>query len=93
MKTAVWYTSTFVVVFVYLYVYLIQYIRGAEIRPAALPLRAPASSPSIWTSKIAAAQQPPPSLTQQNVIAPPPPLDFNYHDYERMTDWMKHMII
>jgi len=91
MKTAVWYTSTFVVVFVYLYVYLIQYIRGAEIRPAALPLRAPASSPSIWTSKIAAAQQPPPSLTQQNVIAPPPPLDFNYHDYERMTDWMKHM--
>jgi hypothetical protein len=33
MKTAVWYTSTFVVIFVYLYCYLVQFIRGAEIRP------------------------------------------------------------
>lgn len=33
MKTAVWYTSTFLVIFVYLYCYLVQFIRGAEIRP------------------------------------------------------------
>lgn len=33
MKTAVWYTSTFLVIFIYLYCYLVQFIRGAEIRP------------------------------------------------------------
>lgn len=49
MKTAVWYTSTFVVIFVYLYVYLVQFIRGAEIRPPLLrhhqPLRSRLGGP------------------------------------------------
>ncbi len=119
MKTAVWYTSTFVVVFVYLYVYLVQYIRGAEIRaPPHTPLRrigpnagSPAGPPSgsPWNgprmpfhpNANAGPGQVAPSAYRDHLIAAsvaaaavvpaPPPLDFEYHDYERMTDWLKQM--
>ena len=119
MKTAVWYTSTFVVVFVYLYVYLVQYIRGAEIRaPPHTPLRRMgpnAGSPagptpgSPWNgprvpfhpNANAGPGQVPASAYRDHLIAAsvaaaavvpaPPPLDFEYHDYERMTDWLKQM--
>ena len=137
MKTAVWYTSTFVVIFVYLYVYLVQFIRGAEIRPPLRlhqPLRSRLGAPppplppppplSVTQPVWPAGPLPPPS--QRHVPPPPPPpavfsdymiptgpghlavassiavssapvqppapkpLDFTYHNYEDMTNWLKH---
>jgi len=70
MKSALWYTSTLVVVFVYLYVYLVQFVRGEE---------------------LAARSQLPPLRRIVQDPRPPPPqqLDFNYHNYEEMTTWLK----
>lgn len=92
MKTAVWYTSTFVVIFVYLYVYLVQFIRGAEIRPPLRfhqPLRsrlgAPPPVPSlphvgssaVWPAGPGVIPPPP----AQRHLPPPPPPAAIFADY------------
>ena len=119
MKTAVWYTSTFFVIFVYLYVYLVQYIRGAEIRPVQPPppyarrigldpwagLGAAGQSPgppppTVYRDYLASASAQHPQQVHPVVHQPhqpsvaarapaPPSLDFAYHNYDQMTDWLK----
>jgi len=92
MKTAVWYTSTFFVIFVYLYVYLVQYIRGAEIRPPPsrrigvdwTALKGGTLPPPIFRDTPFTPAHPPPAG-----VPAPAPLDFSYHNYEQMTDWLK----
>lgn len=78
MKTAVWYTSTFVIIFVYLYVYLVQFIRGAEIRPPPVGhqlLRSRLGAPPPVPSHPAAVGPVPlwPTGNGPSLGGPPPP--------------------
>ena len=92
MKTAVWYTSTFVVIFVYLYCYLVQFIRGAEIRPQhlqpllrsrlAAPLQQPVASSypaSGWP--MSSGSQHPAQQRHLPPLPPPPPPPEVFSDY------------
>ena len=74
MKTAVWYTSTLFVIFIYFYIYLVQFIRGEEV-----PL-SPRNAPQL--RRIIENQ---PKWNPASVQ----PLDFSYHNYEVMTNWLK----
>ena len=93
MKTAVWYTSTFVVIFIYLYCYLVQFIRGAEIRPQhhqpllrsrlGAPPQQPAlaSYPSLGWPLSSGVHQHPSQHRQLPPLPPPPPPPEVFSDY------------
>jgi hypothetical protein len=96
MKTAVWYTSTFVVIFVYLYCYLVQFIRGAEIRPQHLQplLRSRLAAPLQQQQQpvafpypvaggwpLASGSQHPAQQRHLPPLPPPPPPSEVFSDY------------
>ena len=76
MKTAVWYTSSLFVIFVYLYVYLVQFIRGEEVL---------ISPRNISPLQRIVKDRPRSDAAAESVQ----PLDFNYHNYEVMSAWLK----
>jgi len=76
MKTAVWYTSSLFVIFVYLYVYLVQFIRGEEVL----------ISPRNISPLQRIVKDRPRSVAAAESVQP---LDFNYHNYEVMSAWLK----
>ena len=99
MKTAFWYTSSFVVVIVYLYVYLVESIHAVDVQRPGLRSRTPGGWPP-GTPAFAMKDHPPgtPSTIVETIVpAPPinapPPLNFSYHNYEQMTEWLKHISV
>ncbi|XP_071520920.1 carboxypeptidase D-like isoform X5 [Panulirus ornatus] len=75
MKPAMWYLMMIVVGFFYVYLTAIQYIRGQE-------LHDPSSD---------YLPQYDPQYFDENLISPANQLDFEYHNYARMTDFLRSM--
>ncbi|XP_069173711.1 carboxypeptidase D isoform X5 [Procambarus clarkii] len=75
MKPAMWYLMMLVVGFFYIYLTAIQYIRGQVVH----------DPPSSYQPQYD------PQYYDENLINPANALDFEYHDYAKITDYLRSM--
>ncbi|XP_042228787.1 inactive carboxypeptidase-like protein X2 [Homarus americanus] len=75
MKPAMWYLMMIVVGFFYVYLTAVQYIRGQEVH----------DPPSNYQPQYD------PQYYDENLISPTNQLDFEYHDYDSITNFLRSM--